>query len=123
MRLNILNALKGIGGEYEVQRVLGAVGTLTYIAAVPLFVATRVIKDVSVTEFCIAYPGGLAACIGATAGAIALKDRNVATAKVIEQTGAVPAAPPAGPRVEQDALADKPPASGEGGEFADPPKR
>lgn len=97
--MKILNALKGIGGEFEVQRLLGAIGTLTYTFSVPALVATNVIRDVDITAFCLAYPGGLAACIGATAGAIALKDRNVATAKVIEQTGAIPAAPPAGPRV------------------------
>lgn len=102
MKLNILNALKGIGGEFEVQRVLGAVGTLTYVACVPAFVATGIISGVSVTEFCLAYPGGLAACIGATAGAIALKDRNVATAKVIQDTGAIPAKPPAGPSVQPE---------------------
>lgn len=88
--MSILNALKGITGEYEVQRVLGALGSLTYTAAVPAFVSFGTIKDVSVTEFCLAYPAGLAACIGATAGAIALKDRQTATAKVIEQTGAQP---------------------------------
>jgi len=80
--MKIFDALKGIGGDYEVQRVLGAVGTLTYTFAVPIFVAAGTIKNVSVTEFCLAYPGGLAACIGATAGAIALKDRQVAQAKV-----------------------------------------
>lgn len=90
---NILNALKGIGGEYEVQRILGAIGTITYVVAVPAFVASGIIQDTSVTEFCLAYPGGLAACIGATAGAIALKDRNVASAKRIEQTGEVPSKP------------------------------
>ena len=36
----------------------------------PIFVATGIIKDVSLTEFSIAFPAGLAACIGATAGAI-----------------------------------------------------
>ena len=97
--MNILNALKGIGGEYEVQRVLGAIGTLTYTVSAPLMAAFGTIKNVSMTEFCLAFPSGLAACIGATAGAIALKDRNVATAKIIEQTGAVPAKPPAGPPV------------------------
>lgn len=101
-RWNILNALKGIGGEFEVQRVLGAFGTITYVVAVPLFVATGVITGVSVTEFCLAYPGGLAACVGATAGAIALKDRNVATSKVIQDTGAIPAKPPAGPAVQPE---------------------
>lgn len=96
MNWNILNALKGIGGSYEVQRILGAIGTITYVITVPVFVAIGVVQDTSVTEFCIAYPGGLAACIGATAGAIALKDRNVASAKIIEQTGAVPTRPVAG---------------------------
>ena len=99
---NILNALKGITGEYEVQRLLGAIGTITYVLSVPIFVVTGVIKDVSVTEFCLAYPGGLAACIGATAGAIALKDRSVATSKVIQETGAIPAKPPAGPSVHPE---------------------
>ena len=109
--MSILNALKGIGGEFEVQRVLGAFGTITYTVAVPAFVAFGTIKDVSVTEFCVAFPTGLAACIGATAGAIAWKDRSVATAKVIEQTGAVPAAPPAGPKVPTETLT--PEATGE----------
>jgi hypothetical protein len=50
-------------------------------------VALGVIKNVSLTEFCLSYPAGLAACVGATAGAIAVKDRNVATAtKVISDT-------------------------------------
>lgn len=88
--MSILAALRGITGEFEVQRVLGAFGTAVYTISVPVFVSTGVISGVSVTEFCLAYPGGLAACIGATAGAIALKDRNVATAKVIERTGAQP---------------------------------
>jgi hypothetical protein len=82
--VSIMNMFRGIGGEFEVQRVLGAVGTLTYTFAVPLFVALGTIREVSVTEFCLAYPGGLAACVGATAGAIALKDRSVAQAKVTE---------------------------------------
>jgi len=89
--------LKGIGGEYEVQRVLGALGTTIYAVSVPVFVAAGTIKDVSVTEFSLAFPAGLAACIGATAGAIRLKDQGVANAKVTEQTGAVPTTPPAGP--------------------------
>lgn len=80
----LTNALRGIGGEYEIQRILGALGTVTYTIAVPAFVTFGKFGS-TVTEFCIAYPAGLAACIGATAGAIALKDRNVANAKVIEK--------------------------------------
>ena len=79
--MSIFNALRGVTGEFEVQRILGGLGTVTYIVAVPMFVATGVIRDVSVTEFCLAYPAGLAACVGATAGAIALKDRQTAKAK------------------------------------------
>lgn len=89
--MKILNALKGISGEYEVQRVLGALGTVVYILAVPVLVAAHVIRNVSLTEFALAYPAGLATCIGATAGSIALKDRFVARAKVIESTAAAPA--------------------------------
>jgi hypothetical protein len=78
--VSILNALKGIGGQYEVQRVLGAFGTITYIVSVPAFVwASKV--QASLEGFCLAYPAGLAACVGATAGAIALKDRQVAKAR------------------------------------------
>lgn len=81
--MNILDALKGIHGGYEVQRVLGALGTVTYIVSAPAFVAAGKI-EASFEAFCLAYPAGLAACIGATAGAIALKDRSVAAAKATE---------------------------------------
>lgn len=78
--MSLLNALKGIGGEYEVQRILGAFGSVVYIVTAPALVWAGKVT-VSFGEFCIAYPTGIAACIGATAGAIALKDRNVARAK------------------------------------------
>lgn len=83
--MSILNALRGIGGEFEIQRVLGAAGTIVYVVAAPVFIALDIIGDVSMTEFSLAYPAGLAACIGSTAGAIALKDRNVAKAKAEEK--------------------------------------
>ena len=100
--MSILDALKGITGTYEVQRVLGAFGTTVYTITAPLFVAIGVIKGVSLTEFSIAYPAGLVACLGATAGAISLKDRNVATSKVIQDTGAIPAPPPMGAQVKPE---------------------
>ncbi len=87
--MSILNALKGIAGEYEVQRVLGAFGTIVFVVMAPAFVWAGKIQA-SFEAFCIAYPAGIAACIGATAGAIALKDRNVAAAKAKEaETAAV----------------------------------
>ena len=99
--MKILNALKGIGGEFEIQRVLGALGTIVYVVTGPSLVwAGKVVTTFE--SFCIAYPAGLGVCIGACAGSIALKDRSTATSKVIQQTGAVPAPPPAGPQVPTD---------------------
>ncbi|PZU10043.1 hypothetical protein [Sphingomonas sp.] len=82
--MSLFNALRGIGGEYEIQRLLGALGTVVYIVMAPALVWFRMVT-VTFDTFCIAYPAGLAACIGASAGAIVLKDRGVAKAKVIEQ--------------------------------------
>lgn len=82
--MKIFDALKGIGGEFEIQRVLGALGTVVYVVSAPAFIWAGKV-EATLESFCIVYPGGLAACIGATAGAIALKDRNVAKAKVIEK--------------------------------------
>ena len=78
--MSILDALKGIGGTFEVQRVLGAFGTSVYIVMAPAFVWSGKVTT-TLEGFCIQYPIGLAACVGATAGAIALKDRQVAKAK------------------------------------------
>lgn len=84
--MTILNALKGISGQYEVQRIIGAFGSVVFIVSAPALVWAGKIQA-SFDSFCLAYPAGIAACIGATAGAIALKDRQIARAKVIERTG------------------------------------
>lgn len=103
------NALKGIGGEYELNRIVGFIGGLAYVVCANLFVGYQVFalgRDFDVTAYCLAFPGGLAVAAGGTAAAIAIKDRNVASSKVIEQTGAVPAPPLDGPRVP---MGDPPP--------------
>ena len=84
--MTILDALKGISGQYEVQRIIGAFGSVVFIVSAPALVWAGKIQA-SFDSFCLAYPAGIAACIGATAGAIALKDRQVARAKVTERTG------------------------------------
>ena len=101
MLTGLTSALRGIGGEFEINRVCGAFGTLAYIIGAHAFVGWNMAKGqpFSLTEYCLAFPGGLAVCVGAIAGAVAVKDRNVATAKVIADTGAVPTPPPAGPPV------------------------
>jgi hypothetical protein len=101
MLAGLTNALRGAGGEFEINRVVGAIGTLAYIVCANVFVAINFAKGqtFNVTEYCLAFPGGLAVCVGAIAGAVSLKDRNVAMAKVVSETGAVPAPPPSGPQV------------------------
>jgi uncharacterized membrane protein AbrB (regulator of aidB expression) len=101
MAMNLSNMLKGLGGEFEINRVVGALGSVVYIVGAHGFVGWNMWhgEKFNLTEYCIAFPGGLAVCVGAIAGAVALKDRQVATAQIIRDTGAVPTAPPAGPPV------------------------
>lgn len=83
--MKILEALKGIGGGYEINRMVGALGATAYIGGANAFVWWDVVHlghGFNVTEYCIAFPAGLGVAIGAIAGAVAVKDRNVATARV-----------------------------------------
>lgn len=92
-------ALRGIGGDYEINRVLGGFGALAYCVCANLFVGWSVVvvgREFDVTTYCLAFPGGLAVIIGAAAGGVALKDRKVAEARVIERTGALPSEPETG---------------------------
>lgn len=95
------NILKGVTGEFEITRVLGAFGCLVYIVAANGFQVWDVWwkgNDFDVTAYCLAFPGGLAVAVGAISGAVAVKDRAVANARVTEATGTVPTAAPDGPR-------------------------
>ena len=84
--MNLSNMLKGIGGEPELVRTLGAVGVAAYIVSGISFQAWNMIRGVpfDVVAFCTAFPAGLAVAIGAAAGAVAIKDKAVAGAKVTE---------------------------------------
>ncbi len=82
--MKLLSALNGINGEPEIQRIIGAFGSVVFIVSAPALVWAGKIQA-SFDSFCLAYPAGIAACIGATAGAIALKDRQVAKAKAEER--------------------------------------
>ena len=87
------NMLKGIGGEPEVIRTLGAIGVLAYIMGGLGFQTWSMIQghEFDIVAFCTAFPGGLGVAIGAAAGAVALKDRSVASARVTEaQAGQTP---------------------------------
>lgn len=98
--MKILNALRGIGGDFELNRLVGAFGGTVYIIGANSFVAWSLHKGQAfdVTAYCLAFPGGLGVVVGAIAGAVAVKDRNVAIAKVTQETGSAPglAAPAVG---------------------------
>ena len=97
--MNILSALKS-RGEFEVSRTIGGVGAFAYVVCANAFVAWSISKGehFDLTAYCLAFPGGLAVVVGGTAGAVAIKDRNVAVAKITADTGSAPGlAAPAGP--------------------------
>lgn len=77
-----LNMLRGLNGEYELGRVLLAAGTVIAIVSPVVFEAINMHHGIpfNPVEWCAAYPGGLAALIGAGAFAIGQKDVSVATA-------------------------------------------
>ncbi len=102
---NLTNILKLSNGEYELNRVVGAIGSMAYIVAAHLFIGYDVFvmnRPFDVTAYCLAFPGGLGVAVASIAGAVALKDRGVATAKIINETGAIPTPPPAGPQVPEN---------------------
>lgn len=95
--MKILNMLRGITGEFEVTRVVGAFGATAYVVGSHAFIAWDMLynhRPFNVTEYCLAFPSGLAAALGAIAAAASVKDRNVATATVVQNTGAQPGQAP-----------------------------
>ncbi len=108
MTWNITNALKGTNGEFELNRLVGAFGGVVFIVTTPAFVAWQIHNGgtFDITAYCLAFSAGIAGVSGGTALAIAHKDKNVASAKVIAQTGAVPTPAIDGARVP---IGDPPP--------------
>lgn len=97
----LTHALRGINGDFEVNRLVGGIGGLVYIVMTHVYVGYEVLwlgHPFDITAYCLSFPAGLAAIVGGTAGAVALKDRNVASAAVTAATGTVPTPAPDGPR-------------------------
>lgn len=95
--MKILDALRGITGAFEINRIVGAFGAASYVIGANTFVAWDMLYNhhqFNVTEYCLAFPSGLAVAVGAIAAAVSIKDRNVATATVVQNTGAQPGAAP-----------------------------
>ncbi len=92
----LLNVVRGLNGTVELNRLSLFLAALGYVGGTLAFQAWALSRgqDFDVTAFCLAFGGGFAALIGGGAGAVAIKDRNVAASKVIEATGSKPATPP-----------------------------
>ncbi len=109
MLTGFTQALKGINGAFELNRLVGFFGGLVYVICANIFVGYEVFwlgKSFDITAYCLAFPGGLAMIAGGTAGAIAWKDKAVASARVTEATGSKPAEPPEpAPQVQPELVA------------------
>jgi hypothetical protein len=93
--VSILVALKGINGTFELNRLVGAFGATAFVVTSCGLVAFDVIVRgvrFDIAAFCLAFPTGLGVAVGSIAGAVALKDRQVAKAKAVEQNTADQAA-------------------------------
>lgn len=90
----LLDLVRGIGGEPEIIRTSGAFGLVAFVLSVIGFTIWHMAagKDFDVIAYCASFSGGLVAIYGAVAGAVALKDRNVATAKATEAQATAEAA-------------------------------
>ena len=89
----ITNILRGISGQFEITRVLGAIGVAVYIVGVQIFVSYTVFylqKPFDVIAYCAAFPTGLAVAIGIISEAAGRKDKAVASAQVVKDTGSLP---------------------------------
>jgi len=96
--MTLLNILKS-RGEFEINRTVGAFGAVVYIVTAPAFVIWDMIRNnahFDIVAYCAAYPGGLGLAVGCIAGAVAVKDRAVAAAKVVSDTGSLPGVPQQG---------------------------
>lgn len=81
-----LEFLRGANGGIELNRLVGALGALSYVVGANGFTAWNLIqgREFDVTAYCLAFPGGLSVLGLGTAGAVALKDRQVALAHATE---------------------------------------
>jgi hypothetical protein len=94
--MTITNVLKGITGQFEITRVLGALGVLIYIIGAHVFVGWTVFhqgKPFDVVAYCAAFPAGLAVAIGIISEAAGRKDKATAAAQTVMDTGSLPAKP------------------------------
>lgn len=81
--INFWEFLRGSNGGFEINRLIGALGTFSYIITANGMVFYECVfnnRSFDVTAYCLAFPSGLGVAVGAIAGAVAIKDRHVARA-------------------------------------------
>ena len=102
MSWSINHAFKCSNNEFEAIRLLGAAGVASFIIGANAFQAWNMAegRPFDVALYCTMFPAGLGAVLIAVAKAAEWKDKGVASAKVIAQTGAVPTPPAVGPQVQ-----------------------
>lgn len=102
--------LRSHDGGIEVNRLVSFFGGMAFIISAVGFEWWRIRNggEFDVTAWCLAFPGGIGLLVGGTGVGVALKDRNVAHAKVVSETGSRPADPPAPAPKVQPELADAP---------------
>lgn len=83
MRFPRFEFLRGISGDFELGRVLGAIGGVNYVFWPPVFQAIDTFKNGhwDPAAFCAGYGGGFALTATGIGGFIALKDRSTAAAR------------------------------------------
>lgn len=99
--MGISNILKGIGGDFEIGRVSLAIGGLFAVSSPIAFEIWEMgwkNGHFDVTAWCLAYPTGLVALVAGGVFAIGNKEKQVASAQTVRDTGSLPGkAPTDGP--------------------------
>lgn len=88
--MRLFSIIEGIGGQPEINRTIGAFGAVSFILSAIGFEAWNMGegRPFDVVAFCTAFPAGLSAVVLAVGGAVAIKDRGVATARATDAASA-----------------------------------
>jgi hypothetical protein len=96
----LIDLMKGVNGNFEVTRVVGAVGAMAYIFGANGFEGWQIFglhHDFDLTSYCLSFPTGLGVAVGAISASAGWKDRQTAKAvQTRDGTNQPAAAPPEG---------------------------
>lgn len=84
--MSLSNIFKGVGGEFEIGRVLLVVGVAATIVVPPIYLLVDMAHNgwhFDITAFCVSYPAGIVALVAGGVLAIASKEKSVAQARLL----------------------------------------